>query len=120
MSGLIKGRQAAQVAAALCKAGAKWTPIYRRQKDANGMPMGEPERIGCMLGVRYVRGEMSAITIDIPGVVVRPDTPRFEGMLANGCAMPEKGDALCIGGVHVRILDVMSQAPPMYVLTLET
>ena len=50
---------------------------------------------------------MSAITIDMPGMIVRPDTPRFEGVLADAaCPPPAQGDKLCIGGVMMNVLDV--------------
>lgn len=62
---------------------------------------------------------MSAITIDMPGMIVRPDTPRFEGVLADGCPPPAQGDKLCIGGVMMNVLDVTAAAPPLYVMTLE-
>lgn len=120
MQSAITGLQAGEVAAALVKAGGKWTPIFRQAADPNGVPEGEPQRIGCMLGVRYTRGQMSAITIDIPGVIIRPETPRFEGVLAGGCEPPRQGDSICVGGKQVNVLDVMNQAPPLYVLTLET
>ena len=119
MPNVITGLQAMAAAAALAKAGGKWTPVFRQPADPNGIPMGGPQRVGCMLGVRYVRGQMSAITIDIPGVIVRPDTPRFEGVLANGCEPPMQGDTICIDGKQVRVMDVMAQAKPLYVLTLE-
>ena len=116
---LITGKQAVAVAVAIARAGGRWTPIYRQPKDANGVPNGAPVRIGCILGVRFARGQMSAITIDVPGVVVRPDTPRFEGVLANGCTPPMQGDTICVGGQHIPILDVMTQLPPLYILTLQ-
>ena len=116
---LIVGLAAHMTAAALAKAGGRWTPVYRQPADANGVPVGEPVRIGCMLGMRYVRGQMSAITIDMPGMIVRPDTPRFEGVLADGCPPPAQGDKLCIGGVMMNVLDVTAAAPPLYVMTLE-
>ncbi len=117
---MITGLQTMAVAAVLAKAGGKWTPIFRQPIDPNRVPEGEPQRIGCMLGVRYARGQMSAITIDIPGLLIRPETPRFEGVLANGCEPPQKGDTLCLGGKQIIVLDVMGHAPPLYVLTLET
>lgn len=117
--GIVTGLQMAAIAAALAKAGGKWTPVYRQPVDPNGVPTGGPERIGCMLGVRYTKGQMSALTIDVPGIIVRPDTPRFEGILAGGCKAPRAGDTICVGGKRVNILDVMNAAPPLYVLTLE-
>lgn len=53
---LIVGLAAHMTAAALAKAGGRWTPVYRQPADANGVPAGEPVRIGCMLGMPVCQG----------------------------------------------------------------
>jgi hypothetical protein len=116
----INGLQAGAIAAALAQAGGVWTPFYRQATDGNGVPTGEPVRMGCLLGKRYTKGQASTLRIDIPGVIATRDVTRFEGVLANGCAPPQAGDQLCVGAnARVKITGVNTDAAPLYVLTLD-
>lgn len=115
----IDGLQANAIAAALAQAGGKWTPCYRQAMDANGVPEGEPKRIGCLLGKTYSKGLASALRVDIPGVIATKDVTRFEGVLAAGCSTPRVGDTLGIGGARIAILTVNADASPLLVLTLD-
>ncbi len=116
----IDGLQANAIAAALAQAGGKWTPYYRQAVDANGVPEGEPMRIGCLLGKTYSKGLASALRVDIPGVIATKDVTRFEGLLARSCSMPKMGDALGIDGKRIGILTVNADAYPLLLLTLDS
>lgn len=115
----ITGLQAIAIASALAQAGAKWTPFYRKPVDANGVPMGDPTRIGCLLGKTYTKGQTNLIRVDVPGVVASKDVTRFEGVLS-GSAMPQIGDLLCTGGLRIKIMSVNADSAPLVVLTLDT
>lgn len=117
---MMDGKQQSMILLALAKAGAKWTPILRQETDANGVPRGEPVRIGCLLGLKYRKGSSgTTLRIDIPGTVIRTDSDRFEGMAMEGCAAIRKGDLLCIAGTRRKVLDIQEPAPRLYVLTLD-
>lgn len=62
---------------ALAVYGAKQCPVYRTEHDANGVPIGPAEQIGCVYGVRYERGQTANVLVDVPGVVARLDAPRL-------------------------------------------
>lgn len=119
---VINGAEAVSVAAALAKAGAKWTPFFRQHTDGNGVPIGSPVRVGCILGKTYVKGQASNLRIEVPGVIVGQDVMRFEGVLAAGCSLPKKGDTICIDGTtgeRATIMSVTSDAAPLVILTLD-
>lgn len=119
---IISGAEAVRIASALALAGAKWTPYWREKKDANGVAVGLPVRMGCMLGMTYIKGQTSNLRIEVPGVIIGQDVTRFEGVLANGCGMPRSGDILCIDGTtgeRAKITNVSSEAAPFVVLTLD-
>ena len=118
---VIKNREMARIAGALAKAGAKWTPVFRKPRDANGVETGEAEtRVGCVLGLKYVRGVSSILKIDVPGTVLQTDIPRFEGVIAYNGGEIQKLDEICIGGVRHVIMDIPAVVDGMYyVLTLK-
>ncbi|MEG0766099.1 MAG: hypothetical protein RR482_00140 [Clostridia bacterium] len=118
---IISGSDALCVAEALVKAGAMWTPYFRRQTDANGVMSGEPVRVGCILGKTYIKGQSSNLKIDIPGVIVTQDVTRFEGVVACEGSPPEPGDLICMGSAtdRARITCVNIEASPLVVLTLD-
>ncbi len=111
---MIQGIRANAVAGALAQAGAAWTPLYRRVRDADGIPLEKPVRIGCLLGRRYRRSGVSE-RIGLPGLLTEASAPRFECVCACGCPAPEAGD--WIGQDRVTAVD--GEAAPYYVLTLE-
>lgn len=82
---------------ALAAYGAKPCPVYRQEKDANGVPTGAAEQIGCVYGVRYERGQTANVLVDIPGVIARMDAPRLCCALC-GCARAlQAGDMIRYG-----------------------
>lgn len=79
---------------ALAAYGAKACPVYRTPRDANGVPDGPAEQIGCVYGVRYERGQTANVLVDVPGVVARMDAPRLCCALC-GCARElQEGDVI--------------------------
>lgn len=119
---IISGAEAVRIASAFALAGAKWTPFFRQETDANGVAVALPVRVGCILGTTYIKGQTSNLKIEVPGVIVDQDVTRFEGVLANGCSTPRTGDTICIDGTtgeHAKIINVSSEAAPFVVLTLD-
>lgn len=116
---MIKGKQAAELAAALVRAGAKWVPVYRPELDANGMPTGGEQRVGCILGLLYVKGRSSVLHIDVPGMLLRQNLTRFEGVLAYDCGSIQKGDVLCVQGARYGIMHVDAVEGLVYTLILD-
>ena len=116
---LIKGKEMAQIAGALATAGAKWTPIFRKARDANGVATGAETRVGCVLGLKYTKGVSSILKIDVPGTILQTDVPRFEGILAYNGAAILKQDEICIAGKRCEILDAQAVDGKYYVLTLK-
>lgn len=111
---MIQGIRANAIASALAKAGAVWTPLYRRVRDKDGVPLEKPVHIGCLLGRAYRRG-LSGERIGLPALLAADAAPRFECVRARGCPAPEAGD--WIG--QERVVAVDAEAAPYYVLTLE-
>lgn len=73
-------------------------PVYRTDADANGVQIGPARCIGCVYGVRYERGQVANVLVDIPGIVARRDTPRLLCSVT-GCARDVRaGDVLCYRG----------------------
>lgn len=116
---VLKSRELARIAAALAKAGAKWTPVFRKERDLNGMETGVETRVGCILGLSYVKGVSSILKIDVPGTILQTDVPRFEGVLAYNGGAIQKQDEICISGVRHEIMDVQAVDQMYYVLTLK-
>ena len=115
----IKNRDHARIVGALVQAGARWTPVFRRPLDPNGQPMGDPERVGCILGMRYRRGSSSTIKIDVPGIILRMDVPRFEGVLAYNCGEIKARDEIRVQGTAYTIMDVQAIDGLYHILTLQ-
>ena len=91
-------RAARSLQQALAIAGACCMPVYRVPADANGVATGPAACIGCLYGVRYERGQIANVLIDIPGIVLRRDTPRLLCSVT-GCARELRaGDVLCYRG----------------------
>lgn len=89
---------------ALAAYGAKPCPVYRQEKDANGVPVGPAEQVGCVYGVRYERGQTANVLVDVPGVIARTDAPRLCCALC-GCARAlQAGDAIRYGGAWYAVL----------------
>ena len=116
---LIRNREVARIAGALAKAGAKWTPVFRKARDANGVVTGAETRVGCVLGLKYVKGVSSILKIDVPGTILQTDIPRFEGVMAYNTGPILKHDEICIGGVRYEIMNVQTVDDLLYVLTLK-
>lgn len=116
---MISGKQAQQIARALFRAGAQWAPVFRKERDANGMPTGKETRIGCILGMRYTKGSAATIRIDVPGTILRTDVPRFEGILAHGCPGVQKGDEICLAGTRMTVMDAQAVDGLYWILILE-
>ena len=115
------GDQINVIMAAITRAGGKWLPIYRRQSDENGVGVGEPYRVGCILGrvYRHANNAIGGVVIETPGVIAARDTTRIEGVLARGCPAPVVGDIIYVSsGDPRRILDVV-QTDQVITLTLE-
>lgn len=88
-------RAARSLQQALAIAGAVCMPVYRVDADANGVQIGPAQCIGCVYGVKYERGQIANVLIDIPGIVARRDTPRLLCSVT-GCARELRaGDVLC-------------------------
>lgn len=98
-------RQAADIfRRALAAYGAACCPVYRLDHDANGVPIGPAQQIGCVYGVRYERGQTANVLTAIPGVVARTDAPRLCCTLG-GCARTlQAGDVLRCGGAWYAVL----------------
>lgn len=91
---------------ALAAYGAESCPVYRQEKDANGVPVGSAENIGCVYGVRYERGQTANVLVDVPGVVARMDAPRLCCALC-GCARDlQEGDMIRCKGEWYDVLHV--------------
>lgn len=91
---------------ALAVYGAMSCPVYRTEHDANGVPIGTAEQIGCVYGVRYERGQTANVLVDVPGVVARLDAPRLCCALC-GCARELRdGDVIQYGGEWYAVLRV--------------
>lgn len=89
---------------ALAAYGASCCPVYRQEKDANGVSTGPAKRIGCVYGVRYERGQTANVLTDIPGVIARTDAPRLCCALS-GCARAlAVGDAILCKGAWYSVL----------------
>ena len=89
---------------ALLAAGAVWGHIYRQPTDANGVPTGAPELLGCVYGMLYTRGQTDLVTIAMPGVVMRTETTRLIGLLCGCAAQTRTGDILHWRGTQYKIL----------------
>lgn len=89
---------------ALAAYGAKPCPVYRQERDANGVPIGTAAQIGCVYGVYYERGQTANVLVDIPGVIARTDAPRLCCALC-GCARTlQAGDMIRYGGEWYDVL----------------
>ncbi len=84
--------------------GAICCPVYRQEKDANGVPTGPARQIGCVYGVRYERWQTANVLTDIPGVIARADAPRLCCSLS-GCARElAVGDVILCKGAWYSVL----------------
>ena len=77
MSGFAMRQAEATFRRALAAYGAVCVPVWRVQRDANGVLIGGAQKIGCVYGVRYERGQTANVLVDIPGVIARMDAPRL-------------------------------------------
>ena len=77
MSGFAMRQAEATFRRALAAYGAFCLPFLRVKRDANGVPIGGAQKIGCVYGVRYERGQTANVLVDIPGVIARMDAPRL-------------------------------------------
>lgn len=117
MSGLSK----AMAAQALVRAGAKYRPVYRVPRDANGVATGEATRIGCILSVIYKPGQGrqgNKLIIDTPGIVRRASSDHAEGIMTDGAPPPQDGDMVKVGGEMRTISGVSCGGDVLYTLTL--
>ena len=89
---------------ALAAYGAVCVPVWRVQRDANGVPIGGAQKIGCVYGVRYERGQTANVLVDIPGVIARMDAPRLCCALGDTARSLQEGDGLNITGRWYTVL----------------
>ena len=109
MSNAIKARAAVVFQKALREFGAKCCPVYREEKDANGVPTGKVTKLGCIYGIRYERGQTANVLTDIPGVIARVDAPRIS-CTVTGCARQlAAGDLIDYGGVFYSVVQASVQ-----------
>lgn len=108
-----------QLNRALAQAGARRIPIQRQAIDANGVPQGEAQIVGCLYGIDYrSQATGGGLHIDLPGVVIGGDNARrYVGIRQHG-KPPAKGDKLMISTDGVEILQVDCQMGVVYQLTL--
>ena len=106
---MISKMQTAMIAKALLDAGAVWTPYERQTLDANGMPSGEPHRVGCMVGLRYDVSQSRMSRLDIPGVILSDVHPMVVGILPAAVAAPQAGDSLITSDGKKRVLNAKVQ-----------
>jgi len=108
-----------QIHRALVVAGAKTIPVYRQPVDANGVATGEPQRIGCLFGMFYTRGQRDTVLIATPGIVARTDTDRLIAT-ACGCARSVSiGDTLFWGSRKYKVLEATIHMDVALALVLE-
>ena len=84
-------------------------PVWRVQRDANGVPIGGAQKIGCVYGVRYERGQTAHVLVDIPGVIARMDAPRLCCALGDTARSLQEGDGLNIAGRWYTVLHADAQ-----------
>lgn len=89
---------------ALGACGAVCVPVWRVRRDANGVPIGSAEQIGCVVGLRYERGQTANVLVDIPGVIVRLDAPRLCCALSETARNLQEGDGVKIAGRWYTVL----------------
>ena len=88
-----------QLVRALRIAGAVCVPVYRIPKDENGVATGAAQKIGCLYGTRYERGQTANMLVDIPGVVARIDAPRLLCLWNSKVVALQAGDLLNVSGL---------------------
>mgnify|MGYP000565064346 CR=1 FL=1 len=104
MSGFAMRQAEATFRRALAAYGAVCVPVWRVQRDANGVPIGGAQKIGCVYGVRYERGQTANVLVDIPGVIARMDAPRLCCALGDTARSLQEGDGLTITGRWYTVL----------------
>lgn len=104
MSGFAMRQAEATFRRALAAYGAVCVPVWRVQRDANGVPIGGAQKIGCVYGVRYERGQTANVLVDIPGVIARMDAPRLCCTLGDTARSLQEGDGLNITGRWYTVL----------------
>lgn len=106
MNSFQQGNLRRQLLRALRMMGAETFPIFREEKDPNGMPTGEKHQIGAIYGVDWRKVSASAVlTIDMPGVTIGGRSARrFTGLMMDGDA-PQGGDLLALADGESRIID---------------
>lgn len=104
MSGFAMRQAEATFRRALAAYGAACVPVWRVQRDANGVPIGGAQKVGCVYGVRYERGQTANVLVDIPGVIARMDAPRLCCALGDTARSLQEGDGLTITGRWYTVL----------------
>ena len=104
MSGFAMRQAEATFRHALAAYGAACVPVWRVQRDANGVPIGGAQKVGCVYGVRYERGQTANVLVDIPGVIARMDAPRLCCALGDTARSLQEGDGLTITGRWYTVL----------------
>ena len=104
MSGFAMRQAEATFRRALAAYGAVCVPVWRVQRDANGVPIGGAQKIGCVYGVRYERGQTANVLVDIPGVIARMDAPRLCCARSDTARSLQEGDGLNIAGRWYTVL----------------
>lgn len=96
---------------------------YHQNTDADGVPVGDPEKIGTLRGYTYSKRQSSGYTtVDIPGNV-RSKTTRPINMLvvASDCELPVVafGDLVDVGGALLTVTEADNSAGITLTLRLE-
>ena len=77
MSGFAMRQAEATFRRALAAYGAACVPVWRVQRDANGVPIGGAQKIGCVYGVRYERGQTANVLVDIPAGILAAEAGQY-------------------------------------------
>ena len=93
-----------QLVRALRLAGAQCVPVYRIPKDENGVATDAAQKVGCLYGTKYERGQTANMLVDIPGVVARVDAPRLLCLWNEKVVPLQVGDLLCVGGSWYEVI----------------
>ena len=105
MSGFAMRQAEATFRHALAAYGAVCVSVWRVHRDANGVPIGGAQKIGCVYGgVRYERGQTANVLVDIPGVIAGWTRRGLCCALSDTARSLQEGDGLNIAGRWYTVL----------------
>ena len=119
------GNHAKQMRLGLIKAGAVLRPIYRQERDGNGVAVGEKRHVGCMLCLKYQPARQSQLKIDVPGTIVRAESDHIEGVMYKSCGptgeecAAREDDMILVDGKLRRIVNAMRLSGGLTTLVLD-